>query len=163
MKFTQYRCNHYGNHLYRGDLLRQRLVRQLDYVQAGNRRALGSRYLKYIMLSVPILGLLFVFTNAFQGMGKSIPAMILSVSRQGFVFIPIVFIADASYGCDGIVFRTANRRYRQCDYVHYHVYYHLEERLQIARNSIYGNTETRSKSGIKKNPAGYPAGFFMLY
>ena len=65
---------------------------------------LGSRYLKYIMLYVPILGLLFVFTNAFQGMGKSIPAMILSVSRQGFVFIPIVFIADALYGCDGIVF-----------------------------------------------------------
>lgn len=65
---------------------------------------LGSRYLKYIMLSVPILGLLFLFTNAFQGMGKSIPAMILSISRQGFVFIPVIFAANAWFGCDGIVF-----------------------------------------------------------
>lgn len=65
---------------------------------------LGSRYLKYIMLSVPILGLLFLFTNAFQGMGKSIPAMVLSISRQGFVFIPVIFIANAWFGCDGIVF-----------------------------------------------------------
>lgn len=65
---------------------------------------LASVYLKYIMISVPILGILFVFTNAFQGMGKSIPAMILSVSRQGFVFIPVIFIANALFGCDGIVF-----------------------------------------------------------
>ena len=65
---------------------------------------LGSRYLKYIMVSVPFLGLLFLFTNAFQGMGKSIPAMILSISRQGFVFIPIIFAANAMFGCDGIVF-----------------------------------------------------------
>lgn len=65
---------------------------------------LGSRYLKYIMVSVPFLGLLFLFTNAFQGMGKSIPAMILSISRQGFVFIPVIFAANAMFGCDGIVF-----------------------------------------------------------
>ncbi|MDD5952050.1 MAG: MATE family efflux transporter [Oscillospiraceae bacterium] len=65
---------------------------------------LGSRYLKYIMLSVPFLGLLFLLTNAFQGMGKSIPAMVLSISRQGFVFIPVIFAANALFGCDGIVF-----------------------------------------------------------
>ncbi len=65
---------------------------------------LGSKYLKYIMLSVPILGILFLFSNAFQGMGKSIPAMILSVSRQGFVFIPVVFLANYWFGADGIVF-----------------------------------------------------------
>jgi putative MATE family efflux protein len=65
---------------------------------------LGSRYLKYLMLSVPFMGILFLFTNAFQGMGKSIPAMVLSVSRQGFVFIPIIFVLNAIFGCDGIIF-----------------------------------------------------------
>ena len=65
---------------------------------------LGSRYLRYIMVSVPFLGLLFLFSSAFQGMGKSIPAMILSISRQGFVFIPVIFAANAMFGCDGIVF-----------------------------------------------------------
>ena len=65
--------------------------------------ALASVYLKLMMCTVPFLGLLFLFTNVFQGMGKSLPAMILSISRQGFVFIPVVFAADALFGSYGIV------------------------------------------------------------
>lgn len=64
---------------------------------------LASVYLKLMMCSVPFLGILFLFTNAFQGMGKSIPAMILSIARQGFVFIPVVFAADALFGSYGLV------------------------------------------------------------
>lgn len=64
---------------------------------------LASVYLKLVMCTVPFLGILFLFTNAFQGMGKSIPAMILSVARQGFVFIPVVFAADALFGSYGLV------------------------------------------------------------
>ena len=33
-----------------------------------------------------------------------VPAMILSVSRQGFVFLPVLFIANALVGLDGLIF-----------------------------------------------------------
>lgn len=43
----------------------------------------------YIM-SGPILGILFVFMNAIQSMGAAIPSLILSVSRQGIIYFPIL-------------------------------------------------------------------------
>lgn len=43
----------------------------------------------YIM-SGPILGILFVFMNAIQSMGAAIPSLILSLSRQGIIYFPIL-------------------------------------------------------------------------
>lgn len=42
------------------------------------------------ILSGPILGILFVFMNAIQSMGAAIPSLILSVSRQGIIYFPIL-------------------------------------------------------------------------
>ena len=47
---------------------------------------------RILITSGPILGLLFVFMNAIQSMGAAIPALILSVSRQGIIYIPILLI-----------------------------------------------------------------------
>jgi Na+-driven multidrug efflux pump len=44
------------------------------------------------ILSGPVLGLLFVFINAIQSTGAAIPSLILSVSRQGLIFIPILLL-----------------------------------------------------------------------
>ena len=40
----------------------------------------------------------------FQAAGKAIQALILSVSRQGFVFLPVIIIASKVWGLDGIIF-----------------------------------------------------------
>ena len=50
---------------------------------------------RILITSGPILGLLFVFMNAIQSMGAAIPALILSVSRQGIIYIPILLIISA--------------------------------------------------------------------
>lgn len=50
---------------------------------------------RILIASGPILGLLFVFMNAIQSMGAAIPALILSVSRQGIIYIPILLIISA--------------------------------------------------------------------
>lgn len=42
------------------------------------------------ILSGPILGVLFIFMNAIQSMGAAIPSLILSVSRQGIIYFPIL-------------------------------------------------------------------------
>lgn len=48
----------------------------------------------YIM-SGPILGILFVFMNAIQSMGAAIPSLILSISRQGIIYFPILLTISA--------------------------------------------------------------------
>lgn len=64
----------------------------------------GIDMLRAIMLSGPFVGILFVFTNAFQAMGKAIPSLILSLSRQGLVFFPVLIIFNQIFGLKGIVY-----------------------------------------------------------
>ena len=62
------------------------------------------KMLRALMVSGPFLGIIFVNNNAFQGMGHGLASLILSVSRQGFIFLPVLFIANALIGLDGLIF-----------------------------------------------------------
>ena len=64
----------------------------------------GVQILRALLLTGPILGVMFVFTFTLQAMGKSRPSLILSLARQGLVFIPLLFLLDALFGLDGIVY-----------------------------------------------------------
>lgn len=65
---------------------------------------LGSRFLRINLISIPCLGVLLVLVCVFQAFGKGLPTLILSISRQGFVFIPVIIIGAKYFGIDGIVF-----------------------------------------------------------
>jgi len=65
--------------------------------------SLGTKILNINTLSIPFLCTLFLMTNIFQALGKAIPSMILSISRQGLIFIPVVVIANNFIGLDGII------------------------------------------------------------
>ncbi|MCM1308907.1 MAG: MATE family efflux transporter [Butyrivibrio sp.] len=54
----------------------------------------GFMFSRVYILSGPILGLLFVFINAIQSTGAAIPSLILSVSRQGLLYLPILLTMD---------------------------------------------------------------------
>jgi len=64
----------------------------------------GIMMLKALMLAGPFIGVMFVFLFTFQAMGKAMSALILSLSRQGFVFIPILFLSNKLWGLNGIIF-----------------------------------------------------------
>ena len=64
----------------------------------------GEMMLRALMISSPFIGVMFVFNFTFQGMGKALPALILSISRQGFVFLPVIIIASKLIGLNGIIF-----------------------------------------------------------
>lgn len=66
--------------------------------------AYGIQMIKALMLSGPLLGIMFVFTFSFQAMGKAIPSLILSISRQGLIYIPSVIVLDKIIGLDGLIF-----------------------------------------------------------
>lgn len=52
----------------------------------------GMSFARIYIYSGPIMGILFVLINAIQSTGAAIPALILSVSRQGLLYIPILSI-----------------------------------------------------------------------
>ena len=64
----------------------------------------GVKILHGLILVNPFIGIMFTINFAFQGMGKSLPSLILSLSRQGLVFLPLVIIMDRLFEFNGIVF-----------------------------------------------------------
>lgn len=50
----------------------------------------GMAFSRIYILSGPILGQLFVFINAIQSTGAALPSLILSISRQGLLYLPIL-------------------------------------------------------------------------
>lgn len=57
--------------------------------------AFGLSFARIYIYSGPIIGILFVLINAIQSTGAALPALILSVSRQGLLFIPILTAISA--------------------------------------------------------------------
>lgn len=63
----------------------------------------GVKMLTALMVPGTLLGIMFIINFAFQGMGKGIQSLILASSRQGLVFLPMLFIMDHLVGLDGII------------------------------------------------------------
>ena len=66
--------------------------------------AYGIPMLRALMLAGPFIGIMFVFTFSFQGMGKAMQSLILSAGRQGLVFFPVLILGNALFGLDGLVY-----------------------------------------------------------
>lgn len=54
--------------------------------------AYGFEFSRTYIYAGPIIGIMFVFVNAIQSMGAALPALILNISRQGLVYIPVLFL-----------------------------------------------------------------------
>lgn len=55
-----------------------------------NAYSYGLSFSRIYILSGPIMGILFVFINAIQSTGAALPSLILSISRQGLLYLPIL-------------------------------------------------------------------------
>lgn len=68
---------------------------------------MGVKMLTALMSTGPVIGIMFVLNFSFQGMGKGMQSLILSVSRQGLVYVPLLFILNKTVGLDGIIWAQA--------------------------------------------------------
>lgn len=66
--------------------------------------AYGIQMVIALQISGPVIGILFLCINTIQGMGKALPSLILTICRQGLVFIPSVFILNKCFGLDGVIY-----------------------------------------------------------
>ena len=60
------------------------------------------RVLQLIFISLPIMGIGFIGGAYFQAVGKPIPALVLTLARQGLFMIPLMFILSYYLGLDGV-------------------------------------------------------------
>lgn len=65
---------------------------------------IGATFERRNIISIPFLAVLFTLNMAFQSFGEGLPSLILSVSRQGLIFIPFLILANKLWGLNGIVY-----------------------------------------------------------
>ena len=64
----------------------------------------GVKILRALIITGPFIGIMFAFNFAFQGMGKPVPSLVLSLGRQGLIFLPVVIIMNKIFAFDGIIY-----------------------------------------------------------
>lgn len=60
--------------------------------------------LRAVFLATPLLAINLIGSAYFQAIGRARPALILSLSKQGFILIPLIFILPYFFGIYGIWF-----------------------------------------------------------
>lgn len=58
--------------------------------------------MRMVFAAVPIIGIQLIGSAYFQAIGKATPALLLTLTRQGFFFIPLVLILPGFYGELGV-------------------------------------------------------------
>jgi multidrug efflux pump len=81
---------------------RQSIIRA--FIDDSQVVAYGIQMVIALQISGPVLGILFLCINTIQGMGKAVPSLVLTICRQGLVFIPAVYILNGIFGLDGVIY-----------------------------------------------------------
>ena len=58
--------------------------------------------MRWVFAATPIIAIQLIGAAYFQAIGKAIPALLLTLTRQGFFFIPLIFILPMYYGELGV-------------------------------------------------------------
>ena len=64
---------------------------------------LSTYILRVIATTAPLLAIFFLAKTTLQAMGRAVEPLILSISRQGLIFMPTVILCDKWFGLNGIV------------------------------------------------------------
>jgi len=69
--------------------------------------AAGITILRAVMFSLPFLGGTQLSTVTVQAMGKPVYALLLSISRQGILYIPLLLLLNTLGGFQGFIYAQA--------------------------------------------------------
>lgn len=63
----------------------------------------GALMLRRLALGLPFIGLFLICSTLFMSAGKSLPTLLLSLSRQGIVFALVLWIFSTFFGYGGVI------------------------------------------------------------
>jgi putative MATE family efflux protein len=69
--------------------------------------AVGAAYLRIVPLSYGTAGIIMVVNAAFNGLGRPLPAVAISVTRMLLLYIPLAYAGAALFGLHGVFAATA--------------------------------------------------------
>ena len=58
--------------------------------------------MRWVFAATPIVAIQLIGAAYFQAVGKAVPALLLTLSRQGFFFIPLILILPNYFGKIGV-------------------------------------------------------------
>lgn len=67
----------------------------------------GSRILRCMVITMPLMGIILVCTTLFQSAGKAMPAFLLSISRQGVALLICMVVLSAVFSFYGVILAQA--------------------------------------------------------
>lgn len=65
--------------------------------------ALGTKMLRWLLITAPFVGAILVFTTVFQSLGKATGALIMAISRQGIIFAIVIVLLAWLFGLQGVI------------------------------------------------------------
>lgn len=64
--------------------------------------AMTGSALKMVFIATPLIAIQLIGSAYFQAIGKAVPALLLTLTKQGFFLIPLILILPRFYGIDGV-------------------------------------------------------------
>lgn len=64
----------------------------------------GTLMLRAMAVAAPFVGVVMICMNSLQALGKAVPSLILSSSRQGVFYLPVLFIFNRLFSLPGLIF-----------------------------------------------------------
>lgn len=77
------------------------------FMSDGGVMQAGSRILRCMVITMPLMGIILVCTTLFQAAGKAMPAFLLSISRQGVALLLCMVVLSAVFGFYGVILAQA--------------------------------------------------------
>ncbi len=63
----------------------------------------GVRFARILLISSPIFGVLYVLSSALQAINAAKSSLIIGLSRQGLIYIPVLYVFHSLIGAPGLV------------------------------------------------------------
>lgn len=63
----------------------------------------GVEFSRILLTTSFLFGMFYVLSNALQAMGAATSALIINMSRQGLIYIPVIFLLQSIIGMDGLL------------------------------------------------------------
>lgn len=73
------------------------------FIPDAETNTMGAAFLRVACLSVPLTAINFMTSYALQAMGKGVQSALITLCRQGVLYIPAMFAMDALVGLDGLI------------------------------------------------------------
>ena len=77
------------------------------FINDANVISVGAQILRAMIIGLPFVGVQMVLMHAMQAMGKGMPALVISLARQGIVFVPALIVLNALFGFSGFIYAMA--------------------------------------------------------